>query len=140
MRIINFSDKYTSTKPLFSKLKILSFDEIVNLQNCLLVLNVLKKEVPEALQELFKNTANQHYYNTRGAYRNKLNLPQVRTTHYGLQSIEYRSAKAWNEMKTKISGKLNIGYWSKYRLSKSLKNITSTMVASCIDVTFLLTI
>ena len=82
------------TKSLFSKLKILSFDEIVNLQTCLLVLNVLNNEVPEALQELFRNTANQHYYNTRGAYRNKLNLPQVRTTHYGLQSIKYKSAKA----------------------------------------------
>ena len=68
MRIINFSDKYTSIKPLFSKLKILSFDEIVNLQNFLLVLNVLDNEVPEALQELFKNTTNQHYYNTRGVY------------------------------------------------------------------------
>ena len=50
----------------------LSFDEMVNLQNYLLILNVLSNEVPEALQELFKNTANQHYYNTRGAYRNKL--------------------------------------------------------------------
>ena len=75
MRIINFSDKYTSTKPLFSKLKILSFDEIVSPQNCLLVLNVLNNEVPKALQELFKNTTNQHYCNTRGAYHNKLNLP-----------------------------------------------------------------
>ena len=137
MRIINFSDKYTSTKPLFSKLKILSFDEIVNLQDYVLFLNVLNNEVPETLQELFKNTANQHYYNTRGAYRNK---PQVRTTHYGLQSTKYKSAKAWNEMKTKISDKLNIGYWSKNRFSKSLKNITSTMVASCFDITLLLMI
>ena len=39
--IINFSDKYTSTKPLFNELRILSFDEIVNLQNFLLVLDVL---------------------------------------------------------------------------------------------------
>ena len=46
VRIINFSGKYTSTKPLFSKLKILSFDEIVNLQNCLLALNVLNNELP----------------------------------------------------------------------------------------------
>ena len=29
VRIINFSDKYTSTKPVFSELRILSFDEIV---------------------------------------------------------------------------------------------------------------
>ena len=65
-------------------------------QNCLLVLNALNNEVPEALQELFKNATNQHYYNIRGAYPNKLNLPQVRTTHYGLQSIKYKSAKAWN--------------------------------------------
>ena len=111
VKIRNFSDKYTSAKPLFSKLTILSFDEIVNLQNCLLVFKVLNNEVPEALQELFKNTTNQHHYNTRGAYRNKLNLSEVRTTHYGLQSIKYKSAKAWNEIKTKISDKLNIGYW-----------------------------
>ena len=38
----------------------LSFDDIVNPQNCLLVLNVMNNEVPEALQELFKNTTNQH--------------------------------------------------------------------------------
>ena len=108
MRIINFSDKYTSTKPFFSKLRILSFDEIVNLQSCLLVLNVLNNEVPEGLQELFKNTINQHHYNTRLAYRNKLNLRQVRTTHYGLQSIKYKYAKAWNEIKTEVSHKLDI--------------------------------
>ena len=108
MRIINSSDKYTSTKPLFSKLRILSFDEIVNLQNCLLVLNVLNNEVLEGLQELFKNTINQHHYNTRLAYRNKLNLRQVRTTHYGLQSIKYKYVKAWNEIKTEISHKLDI--------------------------------
>ena len=103
-----------------SRLKILSFDEIVNLQNCLLVLNVLNNEVPEALQKLFKNNTNQHYCNTRAAYCNKLNLPQVRTTHYGLQSIKHKSAKAWNEIKTEISDKLSISYWSKNRLSKSL--------------------
>ena len=106
MRIINF--KYISTKPLLSKLRILSFDEIVNLQNCLLVLNVLNDEVPEGLQELFKNTINQHHYNTRLAYRNKLNLRHVRTTHYGLQSIKHKYAKAWNEIKTEISHKLDI--------------------------------
>ena len=106
MRIINF--KYISTKPLLSKLRILSFDEIVNLQNCLLVLNVLNDEVPEGLQELFKNTINQHHYNTRLAYRNKLNLRQVRATHYGLQSIKHKYAKAWNEIKTEISHKLDI--------------------------------
>ena len=57
---MNFRDKYTSTKPLFSKLGILFFDETVNLQNCLLVLNVLDNKVPESLQELFKNATNQH--------------------------------------------------------------------------------
>ena len=54
MRKINFSDKYTSTKPLFNELRILFFDEIVNLQNCCLVLNILNKEVPKAFQEFLK--------------------------------------------------------------------------------------
>ena len=100
-------------------LRILSFDEIANLQNCPVVLNFFNKEVPEAFQELFKIITNQHYYNTRAAYRNKLSLRQVKTGHYGLQSLKYKSAKAWNEVQTKISDKFNIGYWSKNRLSKS---------------------
>ena len=59
VKIITFSGKYTSTstRSLFSKHRILFFDEIVNLQNCLLVLNVLINEISEALQELFENTA-----------------------------------------------------------------------------------
>ena len=66
---------------------------------------------------MFKNITNQHYCNTRVAYHNKLNLLQARTTHYRLQSIKYKPAKAWNE----ICGKLNTGYWSNNRLTKSLK-------------------
>ena len=84
-----------------------------------MVLNFFNKEVPEAFQELFKIITNQHYYNTRAAYRNKLNLRQVKTAHYGLQSLKYKPAKAWNEVQTKISDKFDIGYWSKNRLSKS---------------------
>ena len=61
VRIINFTDKYSSTKPLFNELRILSFDKIVNLQNCILVLNVLNIQVPKALQEFFKYITNQHY-------------------------------------------------------------------------------
>ena len=38
VRIINCSDKYTSQKPLFNEFRRVSFDEIVNLQNCVLVL------------------------------------------------------------------------------------------------------
>ena len=118
---MNFSDKYTSTKPLFNEFRILSSDEVVNLQKCLLVLNVLNNEVPETLQEFFKNITDQYYYNTRVAYYSKLSLPQVRTTRYGLQSIKYKSTKAWNEIQNKISDRLNTGYSSKNRLSKSLK-------------------
>ena len=120
VRLFKFKDKYKLTKPLFNELRILYFDGIVNLHNCLLVLNVLNNEVPKALQEFFKNITNQSYYNTRVAYHNKLNLPQVRTTYYELQSIKYKSCKAWNEIQTEIRDKFNIGYWSKNSLSKSL--------------------
>ena len=90
------------------------------------------------LQELFKNATNQHYYNTRGGYHNKLHLPQVRITHHGLQSIRYKSAKAWNEIKTKISetnSTLAIGHSNNTIGSQNhlKKNITSTMAASCFD-------
>ena len=73
VKIINCSDRYTSTKPLFSEVRTLSFNEIVNLQNCLLVLNIPNNEVPEALQELFKKISDQNYHNTKAPDRNKLN-------------------------------------------------------------------
>ena len=74
LRIINVSDKCTSTKSLFNELRTLSVDEIVNLQNCLLVLNVLNNEVPEALQKIFKNITNQHHCDTSVINHNNLNL------------------------------------------------------------------
>ena len=66
--------------PLFSKLVLLSFGEIVNLKNFLLVLNFLNNEVSEALQELLKNTNNQNYYNARAVnhpLRTSVNKVQI---------------------------------------------------------------
>ena len=74
LRIINFSEKCTSTKSVFNELRTLSVDEIVNLQNCLLVLNVLNNEVPEALQNFFKNITNQHHCDTSVINHNNLTL------------------------------------------------------------------
>ena len=82
----------------------LSFNEIINLQNCILVSNVLNNEVLKACKNFSKllpiNTITTQ---ARAAYHNKFNLFQVRTTNYGLQSIKYKSGKAWNEIQTKIS-------------------------------------
>ena len=49
VRIFKFKGKYKLTKPLFSELRIPYFHGIVNLHNCLLVLNVLNNKVPKAL-------------------------------------------------------------------------------------------
>ena len=119
MRTVNFLVTKTHQESLYSmNLEYyLSFNEIVNLQNCILVSNVLNNEVPKACKNFSKllpiNTITTQ---VRAAYHNKLNLSQDRTTNYGLQSIKHKSAKAWNEIQTKISDKLNIGYWSKNRL------------------------
>ena len=74
LRIINFSEKCTSTKSVFNELRTLSVDEIVNLQNCLLVLNVFNNEVPEALQNFFKNITNQHHCDMSVINHNNLTL------------------------------------------------------------------
>ena len=67
MRVINFNDNYASTKLSLNELRISSFYEVMNLQNCILVLNTLNNEVPEALHEFFKHVSNKHHYNTRTA-------------------------------------------------------------------------
>ena len=54
--------------------------------------------MPQYIQSLFKVRENKK--NLRG--KNKLVLPEAKTTTYGLKSTSYIAAKAWNALPDKL--------------------------------------
>ena len=89
----------------------------------MLVLNKLNNNLPEAFKEFFKLTNNHHNHNTRDAIKKKISLPQVQTTRYGLNSIEYKSAKDWNDIQQKVTNfNYEDNYLSKSKFIKALKS------------------
>ena len=95
LRIINFEDRQAHAATLYKKLKILKINEHTKLLNCLFVYNCLHFQVPLSIQTLF--TINDHKTLTRATRTDSLVIPNVNTTLYGLQSIQYRCITIWNE-------------------------------------------
>ena len=63
----------------------------------------LKGMTPISFDGYFTTAENVHNYQTRAAGLKQLNIPQVKTETYGIYSIKYQSALAWNN----LTGKLN---------------------------------
>ena len=107
MWIIPWNDKCKLAKPLFNEFRILTLDETVKLCHPLSMYSIMKYLKPD------KNVSrNQNHCHTKVGYQSKLNTPQIRSTHYGFQSIQYRSVEIWSKILTKIIDKLNDCYWS----------------------------
>ena len=100
IRIINFAPYREPVTPLYYKSNILKLTDHVKIQNIIYVLNSLKGDLPVALKDSFKTTAEAYTYNTRSASQYKIILPKARTQNYGINSIKYRSAACWNEIVT----------------------------------------
>ena len=96
----NYTDKITSS---FAEDKILPLSKLVSYNNCLFVYEQLKGITPISFNSYFTTVENVHNHQTRGAGLKQLKMPQVNTETYGIYSIKYQSALAWNN----ITGKLN---------------------------------
>ena len=80
--------------PLFNELKILTIFDIFKLEIIKFVYDSLNNNNPNQFNNYFTYPSNQ--YNTLSNRQNNLNIPQVRTTTYGLKSIKYSGAIIWN--------------------------------------------
>ena len=87
IRIINFKTKHTPVEPLFKETKIMTLNEIIKLENCLLALHNITQCLPLSLKNLLTNENDLDNYSNRNSANHQLALPQVKTTKYGLHSI-----------------------------------------------------
>ena len=122
LRIMNFKNKYNPYKPLYKETKVLSFADIVRLENCSMVIKQINQTLPKSLMSFIKFSENQHTYHTRNAAQQHLSVPQVNTTNYGLNSVTYKAAKDWNSIQAKIDFNFNDNYLSVLKFIKAYKN------------------
>ena len=96
-----FNRNNEETSILYSKTGILQFCDQIYLENCLLVYDFLKGNLPAAFQNTFILTRDRHVHGTRAFTKNSLVVPHVTTSNYGLKGILYKSVKDWNFMVSK---------------------------------------
>ena len=93
MRIILFSDFNAPSKPLFHRMGILQLNDVVTLENFLFAKSFVSQNLPVPLQQMFSLVRDGHEYHTRSALKNHFTVPNITTTKYGLNSINYQCVK-----------------------------------------------
>ena len=82
---------------------------------------IINKEGPTYLHDLLKIKSN--HYSCR--YNSKVDIPNVQTSRYGLQSFRYVAAKLWNDLPN------NIRKASSFGMFKNMINKWNDTTCSC---------
>ena len=120
VRIISFANFQEDCTSLYNKSKILKLSDHIKLENIIYVHNSLRDNLPMPIRGSFHLLPDST--GTRGSTTHKMLLPKARTL-YGLNSINYQAAAAWNH----ISNVLPTEFHS---VSKAIckKNITEFFI------------
>ena len=109
-----------ASNPLFIELKFLKIHNIFKLKITDFIFKCVSDWHPSNFHSWFKFTSDIHSYNTRSNSTNKLFIPAIRTTHYGLKSIKYNGPKTWNAIPITITGKVEY--------NKFIKNLKEYLI------------
>ena len=95
MRVITFSRFDEHSSPLFKRLQILKFTDLVTLHMTMFMYKYHRRLLPSSLNDLLTPVHQIHSYNTRLLSNLCLSLPKIRTS-FGLFNIRYQGVKTWN--------------------------------------------
>ena len=88
----------SSSTPIFSDLKILKLGDLFYLKLIIFVYESVNKISPVCFHNFFETLSSIHQYNTRQASKGDIFMTRENTYLYGLRSIRYAGAKAWNDV------------------------------------------
>ena len=100
LRIITFNGPWESSAPLYKESKIFKLKDIVLLNNLQFVYDQINKNLPKSFRSFFALKTKQHRHNTR---ENSLNVPPVKTTTYGSNSVTRCANSDWNKLQNKFN-------------------------------------
>ena len=95
VRLITFSNFIEHSNPLFIRLNILKFCDIVKFQTAIFMYDYHHGNLPEVFDSFFSRVNRRHNYNTRLAATTSYSLPFART-NYGLFNMRFVATKYWN--------------------------------------------
>ena len=100
LRLMTFSNPLSHSKPLFAALDIAEIKELLFISNILLIFKTLNGLAPINISSTLDLCYASHSYATRISTLKFLQRPEVRTSHYGLNSIRYQSIICWNSLQS----------------------------------------
>ena len=98
LKVINFQSSDSPTGPFYQENKVQKIADFINYKNALFVRNTLKRENPQVFHEMFIMLNQNHSYNTKAATYHFLDIPQVKTTHFGQYSVKFQASETWNKL------------------------------------------
>ena len=102
LRIMSFSNFFSTSSPLYASFKILKLKDLITLKNCLFVYDSLNKLTPLSFHEYFKNVHNIHQIKTKSASLGCVYVTASKTKRYGLNSVTKRCISDWNMITKKF--------------------------------------
>ena len=101
IRIITYAKFDVHTTPLFAKLNLLKFQDIITLYIACFMYNYSNSNIPNAFESFFTAVNKSHTRNTRLASKSFFVFPKVRT-NYGKFNIRFLGPKIWNEIEESL--------------------------------------
>ena len=96
VRIMSFASFRSHSDPLFQKLNILKFFDMVQNQNIIFMHKLLNNNLPSDLQNTFALLTSDSSHNTRNKNYITFVIPQVNTQQFGTYSIKFQCIKSWH--------------------------------------------
>ena len=100
VRLVTFNDPISHSLPLFKELEILTIFDVFKVETPKFVFESLNRINPPQFHGLFTYPSNTR--NTANNRNKNLFIPQARTKHYGLNSINNIGARTWNNIPLSI--------------------------------------
>ena len=101
--MISFKERNTAPDPLYNEKKIIKLFDLISFYNCLLIAEHINQNLLSSFGGYFTYLAECHNYNTRGAMKKLVSVPQSKTTFYGIHSITAKSVRDWNTLQNKVT-------------------------------------
>ena len=99
MQIISFASFDAHTLPIFAKLNIIKFSDLISFCNCLFICKHFLSKSSSVFSYVFILTSKTHEQNTRSASYGLLTKPSCSTSKYGTNAFPASAIKSWNLFK-----------------------------------------
>ena len=96
MQIISFAHCHAHTLPIFAKLNIIKFSDLISLCNCLFIYKHFISKPASVFSHVFILASNTHEQNTRFASHGLLIKPTCNTSKYCTNAFVASAIVSWN--------------------------------------------